>query len=185
METIVHHECTFRNLDVYLGKQTVTYTREIMEKPQTTRTIPWERVAHLLDRRDQNQPWLASQLGVSKQAVTNWRTRGSIPLDYTSRISALLNVPVEDLLASEDDAYSPNRDQNRPLSEVTKRLIFCAVKLDRSGKEAFQLLEHHVALLEFAWRAIPSDHSSYELNGDEIGRLLQAPEAGTKGANGR
>lgn len=178
MKTIVHRECTFRNHDVYLRKQTVTYTRRTMEKTQTTQTIPWMRIAHLVGRR---QKWLADELGVSKQAVTNWRTRGSIPLDYATRISALLNLPVEDLLGISDGANSQKRDQNRPLSDAAKRLIFCAAKLDRSGADAHKILEHHAALIEFAAGKIPLEYGVYELNTDEIGRLLQAPEVGATG----
>lgn len=60
---------------------------------------PWEVVEGALARRKpkRNQAWLAQQLGVGTQAVTNWKLRGSVPTGQYRALADLLHLTVEQI----------------------------------------------------------------------------------------
>jgi hypothetical protein len=57
---------------------------------------PWEVIEQALARRKppQSQEWLAKNLGVGPQAVTNWKLRGRVPPAQYRAIATLLNLTV-------------------------------------------------------------------------------------------
>lgn len=134
--------------------------------------IPWERVEQYLTG-DRNQVWLGVRLGASKAAVTNWKARGHIPYGYAPILAMEFGVSTDELLGN-GPANSGNRGHNRALSETAERLIFCVMHLDGAGGQFADILAHHEALLTFARESLRVQHSSYELNAEEIKRLLQA-----------
>lgn len=157
------------------------YATGIMEKK--TQTIPWDRIEpHMTGHR--NQPWLAGQLGVTKAAVTNWKGRGGIPLEHAPRISALFEIPLEDLMGVLDDGKSPNRGHNRPLSDIAQEAIRCIVRLDAFDGSSRDLLKHHLALMEIAEEAFSVQHSPHGVNVVEVEKLLGARIIETEGNNG-
>lgn len=57
---------------------------------------PWEVIEQALALRKppRSQAWLAEQLGVKPQAVTNWRMRGAVPTAQYRPIANLLGLTV-------------------------------------------------------------------------------------------
>lgn len=147
------------------------YATRIMEKK--TQTIPWAHVEPRMTGH-RNQPWLAAQLGVTKAAVTNWKARGGIPLEHAPRISALFEIPLEDLMGLPDLANFANRGQNRPLSDAAREAILCVVRLDAYDDKSRDLLRHHVALLGFAEDSFAMQYSPHGFDVAEVEKLLGA-----------
>lgn len=138
-----------------------------------TKTIPWYRIETKMTGH-RNQPWLASQLGVSKAAVTNWKARGGIPLEHAPHISALLDIPLDDLMGVQDAFNSPKRAQKRHLSKEAERLILCVTRLDGLGEPAHKLFLNQLSLMEIAvsgWGVQDMDRGQMT---DEIEDLLTA-----------
>lgn len=50
---------------------------------------PWEIIDNALAHRKRKWAWLAGELGISAQAVTNWKTRGVPPSQYRTVADAL------------------------------------------------------------------------------------------------
>lgn len=142
-----------------------------MEKK--TQTIPWSQIDAYITG-DRNQPWLARQLGVSKAAVTNWKTRGGIPLEHAPAISSLFDLPLEGLMGVSGVDKPSNRGPNRPLSDAAREAILRVVRLDAFDEESRDLLKHHAALMEFAYEAFAVQHSPHGYDAEEVERLLGA-----------
>jgi len=52
-----------------------------------------------LARLGKNQVWLAEAMGVSAQAVTNWKTEGAIKRTNVTKLARVLEVPAEAVYA--------------------------------------------------------------------------------------
>lgn len=59
----------------------------------------WVPIQAALDRLDKTQEWLAEQIGVSNNAVTKWKQSGGIGRENAKKVSALLGVSLDGLLA--------------------------------------------------------------------------------------
>jgi hypothetical protein len=142
-----------------------------MEKK--TQTIPWSKIDAYVTG-DRNQPWLAARLGVTKAAVTNWKSRGGIPLEHAPTLSGLFNIPLEELMGVSGVDNSLKRGPNRPLSDAAREAILCVVRLDSFDEESRDLLKHHASLMGFAYEAFAVQHSPHGYDAEEVERLLGA-----------
>lgn len=63
---------------------------------------PWEVIEAALARRkpSRDQAWLAAQLEISEQAVSNWKTRG-VPSRQYERLADLLNLTIPQIIGRE------------------------------------------------------------------------------------
>ncbi|MGO4154365.1 hypothetical protein [Cupriavidus sp. YAF13] len=112
---------------------------------EENKTIPWARIAVLLDRTDRSQAWLAERMNVGTNVVTNWKRRGGAPLGRARELSDAFAISLEQLL--EQDV---GRDE---LSKAARRLSDRIREMDRLGlltKQAEAAIQAFLDLAEAA-----------------------------------
>lgn len=136
--------------------------------------IPWEFVETRLPS-GMGPLSLGRELGVEKNVVGNWKSRG-VPLGYARDLSRILGVYVDEMLAAAGADNSTNSDLNAALSPEAVQLILCVARLDRAGKLARQTFAHHQGLLLLSEAASKMQDSPGEPEPsiEEVVRLLQS-----------
>lgn len=86
--------------NVFLNRQFLAHETAYADNPAMTSTV-WISIKAALDRLDQTQDWLAEQVGVSNHAVTKWKQKGEISRENAKKVSALLSIPLDNLLTGE------------------------------------------------------------------------------------
>jgi len=87
--------------------------------------IPWDRVAVLLARAGRRQAWLAQQLNISSNVVSNWKSRGEVPAERGPAVARVFGVSLADLMSG--DVGLP------PMSKAAVRLVYRIGEMDRAG----------------------------------------------------
>jgi hypothetical protein len=60
---------------------------------------PWEVIESALSRRKppRDQKWLAQELGIGAQAITNWKKRGVVPSAHYAALAELFGLSMEQI----------------------------------------------------------------------------------------
>jgi DNA-binding transcriptional regulator YdaS (Cro superfamily) len=87
--------------------------------------IPWDRVAVLLARAGRSQAWLAKQLNISSNVVSNWKSRGGVPAERGPGVARAFGVSVTALLSGDLEAPA--------MSRSAVRLVQRIGEMDRGG----------------------------------------------------
>lgn len=79
---------------------------------------PWEVIEGAMARRrpQRDQAWLAVQLGIGEQAITNWKTRG-VPKGRYLEIADLLGLTVKQVAGQEPPPWA-NEKGNWPFPDI-------------------------------------------------------------------
>jgi transcriptional regulator with XRE-family HTH domain len=77
-------------------------------------TIIGKRISSRLEKMEKTQSWLAEECNVSKNAVSKWIRSGHIARENAMQVSALLSIPLIDLLVSE----SPQQNVSKKLALI-------------------------------------------------------------------
>lgn len=135
--------------------------------------ILWPVVQANLDRLERDQAWLARQLGVHTNVVTNWKQRGGAPASRAWELQRIFDAPVDELLGNGPDD-SPKRTPKRHLSEEAQALILCVTRLDGFGESARKLFSNQLSLMEIAASGWGGQYTDRAQMTDEIDDLLSA-----------
>lgn len=90
-----------------------------------TKTIPWGRIAAHLQRAGHSQMWLAGQLNVASNVVTNWKQRGGAPMGRARELADAFGVSVAQLLE--------HQEVRERMSKAGLRLVDRIREMDQRG----------------------------------------------------
>lgn len=108
-------------------------------------------ILEALDRLQQNQYWLAEQVGVSAQAVTKWIQTGQISRANATEVARILGVSLDALLGG---SQSEREDIGKAIDELSDEhqqqvLDFIRYKIERSeGFMASEKATHYMKMID-------------------------------------
>lgn len=150
-----------------------THTERVIVSVGMKTKIVWPVIEAHLKRLERDQAWLARQLGVHTNVVTNWKQRGGAPASRAWELQAIFETPVDELLVSES-FNSPKRAQKRHLSDIAEALILCVARLDGLGEPAHKLFSNQLSIMEIAASGWGVQYVDRGQMTDEIEDLLTA-----------
>jgi len=89
------------------------------------KTIPWGRIATHLQRAGHTQMWLAGQLNVASNVVTNWKRRGGAPMGRARELADAFGISVGQLLE--------HQEVRERMSKAGLRLVDRIREMDQRG----------------------------------------------------
>lgn len=108
-------------------------------------------ILEALERLQQNQYWLAEQVGVSAQAVTKWIQTGEISRTNATKVAKILDVSLDALLGgsqSEREEIGKAID-DLPDEQQQQVLDFIRYKIERSeGFMASEKAAHYMKMID-------------------------------------
>lgn len=135
--------------------------------------ILWPVIQANLDRLERDQAWLARQLGVHTNVVTNWKQRGGAPASRARELQQIFDTPVDQLLGNGPDD-SLKRVPKRHLSNEAQALILCVTRLDGFGDQARKLFANQLSTMEIAAEGWGVQYMDRGQMTEEIDDLLTA-----------
>lgn len=122
-----------------MSEQIATYNQDVMAGRPATKAAPLfgQRLAITRKAKDITQRELADRLGTTREMVDYYERRAVTPALEVVRVCAkALNVPVIELLGSEDQGNNGRRKRGTGPTGKMRRLFEAASQLPRSNKRS-------------------------------------------------